>query len=166
MKKIIGVVCLLFVFLISTNQKVFANENELLDDFTLIASETEYFEDGSYIIYETLERKNDAVFLTTSYTKTGKRTVTKTGNDGKVLWTYVLSAEYWIEEGISANCTKADYSTTISNSSWSFSNGSANYSGNTAYGKGKFTYKVLWLFPTQNVNIDIQLSCDSYGNLS
>ena len=45
MKKIIGVVCLLFVLLISTNQKVSARGNELLDDFALISSETEYFED-------------------------------------------------------------------------------------------------------------------------
>lgn len=165
MKKIIGVVCLLFVFLISTNQKVSARGNELLDDFALISSETEYFEDGSYIVYEILEQKNDVV-LFSSYTKTGTRNVTKYDSNNKVQWIYTLSAEYWIDEGISVSCTKADYSTTINNSSWSFSNGSASYSGNTAYGKGKFTYKVLWLFPTQNVNIDIDLSCDSYGNLS
>ena len=166
MKKIIGVVCLLFVLLISTNQKISASENNLLDDFTLVSSETQYFEDGSYIIYETIEQTNDVVLLSTSYSKEGKRTVTKTGNDGKVLWTYTLIAEYWIEEGISVRCTKADYSTSINNSSWSFSDGSSTYSGNIAYGKGKFTYKVLWLFPTQDVNIDIKLSCDSYGNLS
>lgn len=166
MKKIIGVVCLLFVLLISTNQKVSASGNALLDDFTLISSETKYFEDGSYIVYETLEQKNDVLLFSSSYTKTGTRNVTKYDSNNKVQWIYTLSAEYWIEEGISVSCTKADYSTTINNSSWSFSNGSASYSGNTAYGKGKFTYKVLWLFPTQNVNIDIQLSCDSYGNLS
>lgn len=166
MKKIIGVVCLLFVLLISTNQKVSASGNELLDDFTLISSETKYFEDGSYIVYETLEQKNDVLLFSSSYTKTGTRNVTKYDSNNKVQWIYTLSAEYWIEEGISVSCTKADYSTTINNSSWSFSNGSASYSGNTAYGKGKFTYKVLWLFPTQNVNIDIDLSCDSYGNLS
>ena len=143
MKKIIGVVCLLFVFLISMNQKVSANENLLLDDFTLISKETEYFKDGSYIIYEVLEEKSDFALLTASYYKTGKRNVTKYDSKNNVQWIYTLSAEYWVEEGISVNCTKADYSTSINNSSWSFSDGSTSYSGNTAYGKGKFTYKVL-----------------------
>lgn len=166
MKKIIGVVCLLFMLLISTNQKVSASENSLLDDFTLITKNIEYFDDGSYIVYETLEQKNDVVLLANSYYKTGTRNVTKHDSSNKVQWVYTLSAEYWIEEGVSVKCTKADYSTTINNSSWSFSNGSASYSGNTTYGKGKFTYKVLWIFSTQNVNIDIKLSCDSYGNLS
>lgn len=166
MKKIIGVVCLLFVFLISTNQKVFASENSLPNDFTIIASKIEYLEDGSYIIYETLEHKNDIIPFATSYYKTGTRNVTKYDSNNKVQWIYTLSAEYFIEEGVSASCTKADYSTTINNSSWKFSNGSTSYSGNTAYGKGKFTYKVLWIFSTQNVEIDIHLSCDNYGNLS
>ncbi len=166
MKKIIGVVCLLFVFLISSNQKVSASGNSLLDDFILVSNETQYLDDGSYIVYETLEQKKDVILLATSYSKTGTRNVTKYDSNNKVQWVYTLSAEYQIEEGISVRCTKTDYSTTINNSSWSFSNGSTSYSGNTAYGKGKFTYKVLWIFSTQNVNIDIQLSCDSYGNLS
>lgn len=165
MKKIIGVVCLLFMLLISTNSKVSACENNLLDDFTLVTKDTEYFEDGSYIVYETLEQKIDVVLLSTSYSKTGKRHVTRYDSNNNVQWIYTLSAEYRIEEGISVTCTKADYSTTINNSSWTFSNGSATYSGNTAYGKGKFTHKV-WFITTKTENIDIHLSCDSYGNLS
>lgn len=73
MKKIIGVVCLLLVLLISTNQKVSASGNNLLDDFTLVSSETQSFEDGSYIIYETFEQMNDVVLLSTSYSKEGKK---------------------------------------------------------------------------------------------
>ena len=165
MKKIIGVVCLLFVFLISANQKVSACENNLLDDFALVTRETEYFDDGSYIIYETLEQKNDVVLLSTSYYKTGKRHVTNYDSNNNVQWVYTLSAEYFIEEGISVRCTKADYSTTINNSNWKFSDGSTSYSGNTAYGKGKFTHKVLFI-TTKTENIDIHLSCDSYGTLS
>ena len=165
MKKIIGVVCLLFVFSISTNQTVSANGNNLLDDFVLVSNETEYFEDGSYIVYETLEQKNDVVLLSTSYYKTGKRYVTNYDSNNNIQWVYTLSAEYWIEEGISVTCTKADYSTTINNSNWKFSDGATTYSGNTAYGKGKFTHKVLFI-TTKTETIDIHLSCDSYGNLS
>lgn len=166
MKKILGFICVLFMFFILSNQKIYAKDNVSLDDYTLITREIEYFEDGSCIIYETLEQKNNVALFSSSYKKTGTRTVTKTGNDGSVIWTYMLSAEYYIEEGISVSCTKADYSTTINDSLWSFSNGSSSYSGNTAYGKGTFTYKILWLFPTQTVDIDINLSCDNYGNLS
>ncbi|MDE6656394.1 MAG: hypothetical protein K2J85_05320 [Anaeroplasmataceae bacterium] len=45
------------MLMISTNQKVAASENNLLDDFALITKDTEYFDDGSYIVYETLEQK-------------------------------------------------------------------------------------------------------------
>lgn len=165
MKKIICIVCLLFILLISTNQKVVASENPLPNDFTIITSETEYFNDGSYIIYETLEQKNDVVLFSTSYYKTGKRHVTNYDSNNNVQWVYTLSAEYWIEEGISVTCTKADYSTTINNSNWKFSDGAASYSENTAYGKGKFTHKV-WFVTTKTETIDIHLACDSYGNLS
>lgn len=165
MKKIIGVVCLLFVFLISTNQKASASGNVLPNDFTIISSETEYLEDGSYLVYETFEQKSDIVLLATSYYKIGTRNVTRYDSNNKVQWIYTLSAEYYIEEGISATCTKADYSTTINNSNWKFSDGSTSYSGNTAYGKGKFTHKILFI-TTKTETIDIHLSCDSYGNLS
>ncbi len=165
MKKIIGVVCLLFVLLISTNQEVSACEDNLLDDFTIVTKDIEYFEDGSYIVYETLEPKNGVVLLSTSYSKTGKRHVTNYDSNNNVQWVYTLSAEYWIEEGVSVTCTKADYSITINNSNWKFSDGSTSYSGNTAYGKGKFTHKVLFI-TTKTENIDIHLACDSYGNLS
>ncbi len=155
----------MFVFLISTNQKASASGNLLPNDSTIILSKTEYLEDGSYLVYETFEQQSDVVLLATSYYKTGTRNVTRYDSNNKVQWIYTLSAEFWIEEGISAICTKADYSTTINNSNWKFSDGSTNYSGNTAYGKGKFTHKVLFI-TTKTETIDIKLSCDSYGNLS
>ena len=53
----------------------------------------------------------------------------------------------------------------IYDSSWTFSNGSATRSGNTAYGKGHYTKKVLFI-TTKNYDVDISVSCDKYGNIS
>ncbi|MDE5715585.1 MAG: hypothetical protein K2I42_05565 [Anaeroplasmataceae bacterium] len=167
MKKIIIIAGLLISLLIVWNGKATAAEIQTKENSILLFSQKEKQDDG-YVIIETYEKTNESnvSLLSNSYSKHGERIVTKYDTKDKVQWIYVLSAEYWIEEGDSVICYKADYSTTIKNSLWKFSEGSTSYSGNEAYGKGKFTYKVLWLFSVQNTYIDIHLACDAYGNLS
>lgn len=171
MKKVIfGLICL-FTLMFTLSPKVKAYEADFSNSI-LIKSEKEEFNDGSYITYDLYESVNNASTFSliksssTSYTKSGNKAVTKYDSNNKIIWQYILNATFTVDEGSSVICTNTSYTKTINNTFWKFSNGSTTYSGNTAYGKGKFTYKVLWLFSSETVNIDIKLTCDTYGNLS
>lgn len=125
-----------------------------------------YYDDGSQVtispIYVT-EVENTA--RATSQTVNGARDVKFTDSDGNVEWKYTLSATFSYVYGSSVSCTSATYSNNIYDNAWSFSNGSATKSGNTAYGKGHYTKKLLFV-TIKNIDIDISISCDEYGNLS
>ena len=175
MKKmmILFLFCSIICFLTCSTKKVEAINLDFLTSDVLISSQIEEFNDGSYIIYEIYEEKiNMQIYNLTSYssnnsyTKIGKRNVTKYNANNNILWIYTLSATYSIVEGESVTCIDSEYSTNIYESFWSFSKGSTSYNENIAYGKGTFTYKILGLIPSQNVKIDIYLECDTYGNLS
>lgn len=99
-----------------------------------------------------------------TYSKTGVCIVTKYSATGSILWEYTLTGYFTVTTGVSSVCTGATYSQYSNSSSWTFSEGGTSYSGNNAYGKGKFTYKVLFIV-LQNVIIDIRVSCDEYGNI-
>ncbi len=171
MKKfVLGLLFFISLFFIVSNQNIEVVKLSNLNGDLLISTETETLNDGSYIVYELYEESSKSNNIMTyslastyssnsSYTKTGTRTVTKYDSNDKLLWQYVLTATYFVNEGVSATCTSSSYSKTINNTFWKFSNGSTSYSDNTAYGKGKFTYKVLWLFSSDTINIDIELSC-------
>lgn len=101
-----------------------------------------YFDDGSRLlispIYETTG---------TSSIKTVANTITKSrdayfaDSNGKIEWKYTLTATFTYDYGVSSTCTSASYTQTIYDDQWSFSEGSATKSGNTAYGKGHYVKK-------------------------
>lgn len=84
-------------------------------------------------------------------------------SDGSLAWRFTLTATFTYT-GTTAFCTSASYSKTIYNSAWSFSNGSATRSANTATGKGTFTKKVLGI-TTQTIPVNLTLTCDENGNV-
>ena len=112
-----------------------------------------------------IARKSAASARATTQTKTGSKDITATDSNGNVEWKYTLSATFSYVYGSSVSCTSSTYKNNIYDSSWTFSNGSATRSGNTAYGKGHYTKKVLFV-TTKNYDVDISVSCDKYGNIS
>lgn len=124
-----------------------------------------YLEDGSYIIITTtqVDVNNGLSRSATTYSKT--KTATNYDSDDQIVWQYVLSCTFSVNQGVSATCTSATYTYDIYNTSWSFSDGNSYASGNTGYGEGLFRRKVLFV-TVSNVTIDLKLTCDIYGNIS
>ena len=167
MKKCIFSILLTFLFVVTLVPSVFAANDIELDDQN--TTEIVYLDNGSYItitlITEDISPLSLASTDSTSFTKTGNKVVACNDKNGNLEWEYTLFAEFSVVEGISATCTSATYTQTIYANDWSFSNGNATKSGNTAYGVWTFKRKVLFV-TTNTSNIDISISCDVYGNLS
>jgi len=123
--------------------------------------------DGGKITLTTTDYVDDSIVTraATANTTGKSREVKYTNNSGDVEWVYTLSAVFSYTPGVSSTCTNATYSEEIYDSSWHFSDGAATRSGNTAYGVGTFKHKVLFI-TTATYNIDISLTCDTYGNVN
>lgn len=148
-------------FLLSNVSLVKASA-ENLGTREFVNSSTEYLEDDSYIVYEVYETELPTRGVGA---KIGEKVVTKYSAINTVIWTYTLKGYFSFSEGYSSECYNATYEVDINGSSWSFSDGYTYYSYNTAYGQGLFTYKFLGI-TGQTVEIDINVSCDTYGNIS
>lgn len=167
MKRIISTL-LVISLIICLSITTFAKEN-----ISILGTETASIEiirqdDGGYIVIELVTVNNNSAFstLSTTYTRTGSKTFTKYDSDDDLEWQYTLTGTFSVVSGVSATCTNATYTTNIEASKWSFSNGSATRSGNTAYGVGTFKYKLLGFIVTDTVDIDISITCNEYGTLS
>ncbi len=167
MKKRIFSILLTFLFVFALTPSVFAANDIELDDQNI--TEIVYLDNGSYITVKFITQDITPLSLmstnSTSFTKTGNKVVTCNDKNGNLEWEYTLFAEFEVIEGISVTCTSSTYSQTIYANDWSFSNGSATKSGNTAYGVGTFKRKILFV-TVDTANIDISISCNVYGNLS
>lgn len=167
MKKRIFSILLTFILMFALAQSAFATGNAISN--TSESTTTIYLDDGRYIVVTLITNDISSLSLdsrqATSFTKVGNKFVTCYDKDNNLEWKYTLSAEFSVVEGVSATCTSATYSQTIYASGWSFSNGNATKSGNTAYGVGTFKRKVLFVTVETKI-IDISISCDVNGNLS
>ena len=123
-----------------------------------------YFEDGSYLEISEV-RIVDTNMSRAAQTITGAKDMTYTNEDGEVEWKYTLTASFTYDPGVSSTCTSATYSNTIYDNNWSFSNGYASRGGNAAHGSGLYIKKVL-LIKVKEVEVSINITCDTYGNLS
>lgn len=161
MKKSIISLFMIVSVIISTILPSNATENNItnIDESTTIT----YYDDGSYIVRTIIS--NPSNNRTSSFTKTGNVVVSDYNSDDELLWQYILYAEFEVTSGVSAICTSSTYTYDIYANGWSFSNGQATKSGNVAYGVGTFKKKIL-LITTQTVEIDLDIICDLYGNLS
>ncbi|MBQ8496624.1 MAG: hypothetical protein IJ489_04105 [Clostridia bacterium] len=167
MKKRIFSILLTFLLVFALTPSAFAANDIELDNKN--TTEIIYLDNGSYITITLITQDISPLSLestnSTSFIKTGNKVVTCNDKNGNLEWEYTLFAEFSVVEGVSATCTSATYTHAIYNNDWSFSNGNATKSGNTAYGTG--TFKEKFLFVTiHTANIDISISCDVYGNLS
>ncbi len=159
MKKLLSAITSVIILL----SLIIFPSNAATDTFSSVS--VIYYDDGSYMtIYAPIFTVSEA---TRSSTKTITATMPATYSDssGALEWEYTLTATFSYVYGVSATCTNADYSYTIYNDLWKFSDGSTSRSGATAYGYGTFKNKFLFI-TTKTVEIDLSMTCDVYGNLS
>lgn len=149
------ILSMLSASLIATSAKSMEND----------AAEVICFDDGSYIQISAVRTVEVESNTRATLTKVGEKDMTFVNDDGEVEWTYTLTGYFTYTPGMTSVCVDASYTSNINDSAWSFSNGSATSSGNTAYGDGLYIKKVLFV-KINEVNIDLTISCDSYGNLS
>lgn len=158
MRKFIVSLLLIACIILSTICPAFAAQTTSTEGTTIT-----YFDDGSYLIKTII---SDTVTpRATTFTKSGNIVASYYDGDDTLLWEYTLYGEFEIVSGVSAVCTSATYTQTIYADRWSFSDGLATASGDTAYGAGTFKKKVLFV-TTSTVDVDLNIVCDVYGNLS
>lgn len=130
-----------------------------------IVSETvEYFEDGSYLTI-TVTQEVGGITRASVYEQSGSKYQILRNKDGEELWRFTVHGTFSVNPGVSATCTKASYSSSITESAWELSYASAYASENQAIGNATFVKK-------QNGKVvetkysHVGLTCDENGKLS
>ena len=124
-----------------------------------------YFDDGSrFVISPIYETTDGSSLRTAANTITRSRDAYYEDSNGNLEWKYTLTATFAYDYGVSSTCINASYTQTIYDGQWSFSDGSAEKSGNTANGKGHYVKKRLFVV-VKDVDVDLSFSCDIYGNV-
>ena len=125
--------------------------------------------DGSYTLV-TIEAASEACSAKTAEidnvtaTKSGSKTYTHYNSSGVQLWSATLTASFSYN-GITASCTSANCSVSISNNAWVVISKSCTKSGNTATANVTMGRQAAGV-TIQIIPITITLSCDANGNLS
>lgn len=165
MKKIIFILftLTLCLFVISNSKTTIKAESSNNGD--LAYSNTELYEDGSYLVIKIYSETQSNLARSESYTKTHTKEITYYTASDQLVWEYKLYAHFTVVEGESCQAHRASYSENIHRPAWSFSDGSASFRGNIVYGTGTFKHKLLGI-TTKTMEIDTQIICDEYGNIS
>lgn len=166
MKKIFSL--LMATVLLATHCPTFAAsaraEANIPTDERIVSQTTEYFDDGSYVNIVVTEQSTVTRSLST-YSKTGSKQYICFDKNKVELWRFTVYGTFTVDPGVSATCTSASYSVSISDDSWSNESASAYYYKNQAMGDAVFVKKLLFMtVDTQSCNV--VLTCDSNGNLS
>lgn len=171
MKRILTTLVLAITMICVATLPALATEPELLPTPTSVTeasdgTTTVFYDDGSTLtispVYVTSEQ---SLARAAAKTVSGGKDATYKDSDGNLEWKYTLSGTFSYVPGVSSTCTSATYKNNIYDDSWSFSDGSATKSGNKAIGKGTYVKKFLFI-TTKTCNVDISITCDTYGNLS
>jgi len=86
-------------------------------------------------------------------------------SDNNLEWKYTLYATFECEYGVSSVCANAYYVQNIYNGNWTFSNGAAYTSANTAIGTGRYVKKYLFI-TLDTIEVSLTLTCDVFGNVT
>lgn len=160
MKKIISISLIILCVIATIVPTAYAEDNFQYDSLDVV-TETEYFDDGSYIV--TTIRQTPTARAST-YTKHGEKVVELFNSSDELQWTYILTGTFQVTAGVSAVCTNSTYSVEITDSNWHLTAHDNSYSGNTAYGTATIKKKVLFI-TTNTYDIDASVSCDADGNI-
>lgn len=118
-----------------------------------------YFDDGSYIVIETVSVDTRALS-----SKTGKRTYVYYNSGGTEEWRAVLQGTYSYD-GTTVTCTASICTVSITDSDWYVISKTTSKSGGTAYATLTMGTKVLGVTVNRET-INMSLTCDKNGNLS
>lgn len=124
-----------------------------------VTAETEYFEDGSYLVTTISESAARA-----SGTKEGKKIQSYYNPGGSLAWQATLTATFTYN-GTTAGCTSVSCPVTIYNTAWSLVSRVTSRSGNTATANFTMGYTSS-SGSVSEYPYTITLICDKYGNLS
>lgn len=130
----------------------------------LISSETQYSDDGSYLLIEYYTKSTNTNARSSLRLVTHTAVVTHYSSLNKVLWVYTLIGDWHVVDGISVQAAASVVQTSIHENSWSFALGDQTYYDATVHGGGVFTHKLLGI-TTKTITMDINMTCDIYGNL-
>lgn len=162
MKKIFSFIIIasmiLGIFVIPTSAQ---NTTTISDSIENIVS----YEDGSYMKITVVEISNTNNAKASSTTTTRYKTYAYHNSSDEMEWEYKIYGTFTYVYGSSVTCTASSYDYTIYKDSWKFSDGSTSHSGATAYGYGTFKNKFLFV-TTKTINVEAEITCDVYGNIS
>lgn len=131
---------------------------------TVLSETVEYFADGSSVTIIVAEETSITPYGSV-YTKTGSKYYIMRNSNGQELWRFTVHGTFSVNEGVSATCTKASYTISITEKGWENESASAYASGNQAIGDATFIKKVLFI-KTDTRSCHVVLSCDKNGVLS
>ena len=117
--------------------------------------EIQYLENGDYIITEFYTTD---VALRTSISNSKKATYY--ASNRTPIFAVTISASFNYTYGVHASATSANAIVDIANSSAVFKSKNSYVSGNTAYGTATVSYQ------GSNKTLNVNISCDIYGNIS
>ena len=120
-----------------------------------VATEKIEFDDGSYLIVETIRSGARA-----AHSISGSKPYTYYNASDVAQWKATLYGTFTYT-GSSATCTASSISTTIYDSSWSTGSKSASKSGNKATGSATMKKSTV-----KSVPVSLSLSCSASGSLS
>ena len=127
-------------------------------EYEMISQTREYLADGTPVtvtLYASTVRTRGG-----SYQISGHKDYTY-GSD----WTFTVHGTFKVNQGSSVSCTASSYGTSISNTSWRCTSGSATHSGATATARGTMTRYAMGV-AVQTEYPSVSVSCDKSGNLS
>ena len=163
MKKTVIALFIAIVALFMQAAPVFADSQGPTVQFLPDGSTVYLFSDGSKLTVSAVRSVAEEKGVTSIVADSKEATFTN--SDNMVEWRYTLHATFSYTYGVSSSCTSTYYTQNIYQGNWSFSNGSATKSGNTANGVGTFEKRFLFIV-INTVDVDLHISCDKYGVVS
>lgn len=164
MKKYILCILLIVTTLLSSALPAYADSAEPTTVQSADGSTVTYLEDGSVLTVSPVYVTETNSLARVTKTASAKRVATYSDASGNLEWKYTLNASFAYDDGKYAACILAQYSHEIYGNGWKFSNGAATSTDNVARGTGQFKKTILFVTKTQNV--DLTLTCDTYGNIT
>ena len=130
---------------------------------TLYTTVSDADENGNYF-ETTIEIVPTVSMLSTTQTKTAKKTTSYKNSSGTVLWSITIKATFSYD-GKTSKCTSCSHSTNVSASGWTISNASSSKSGNSATATATAKYQRS-NEATQKHTKSVTIRCSANGTIS
>lgn len=154
MKKYLSALLILTLLLTAAPMTAFAAEAP-------VQQITAVYNTNGLIIQTTVTVYNTPIQTRAVQSTSASKKVDIKNSTGKMLATFTLHGTFKYD-GKNATCTSASYSTSISDSTWSFTSARAWASANKAYG----SYKLSCSANGQTVSDQVTITCSPTGKIS